>query len=105
MQKDTNFLENMTRNDFILFRKYVIHGILHTDMAEHSSLINQISFKQTKEEDFIPDEEEYPEEFLDLFALMIHTADLYVPSKSPNISRVWTDRVNSEFIAQYKHEK
>ena len=42
MQKDSQFLENMTPNDFILFRKYVIHGILHTDMAEHMKMVNQL---------------------------------------------------------------
>lgn len=55
--------------------------------------------------DFRPDEEKNPGDFLDLIALMIHSADLYVPTKSPEISKAWSERVNREFIDQYRDEQ
>jgi hypothetical protein len=102
---NSNFLEKMSRNDFILFRKYTIHGILNTDMAEHTSMINTISFKLDKDDDFNPDEEERPSDFLDFFGLLLHTADLYTPAKEYSISRIWADRINQEFIEQLKCEE
>ena len=105
MQNDTSFFDKMERRDFILFRKYVITGILNTDMAEHFSMVNSISFKVDKEKEFTPDEEKSPEHFLDFFSLIIHTNDLFTPAKKPNISMVWANRINREFMDQLNHEK
>lgn len=73
-------------------------------MAEHTNMVNSISFKLDKDDDFIPDEEECPEDFLDFFGLLLHTADLYTPTKEYGISRLWTQRINKEFMEQYKSE-
>ena len=104
MKKGTDFLEKMKRNDFILFRKYVVHGILKTDMSEHMNMTKTIKFKVEKEKDFIPDEEDYPENFLDFFGLLIHTCDIYAPVKCLEIGKVWADRINQEMMDQYEHE-
>lgn len=105
MKKGTDFLSKMSRGDFILFRKYVIHGIIKTDMAEHTSMVKTISFKVEKEDSFNPDEEENPSNFLDLFSLVMHTADLYTPSKKYKISSKWADRINKEMLNQLEHER
>jgi 3'5'-cyclic nucleotide phosphodiesterase len=74
-------------------------------MAEHTNMVNSISFKLDKDDDFTPDEEEHPGDFLDLFGLLLHTADLYTPAKEYRISRIWADRINMEFMDQLKCEE
>lgn len=74
-------------------------------MAEHTNMVNTIRFKLEKEEDFNPDEEENPSNFLDLFSLIIHTSDLYTPSKESSISMVWAERINKEMLGQLEHER
>lgn len=41
--------------DFALFRKYVSHGIMSTDMMKHKTIMTDISMR-VKEDDFMPDE-------------------------------------------------
>ena len=45
LKKELNFLENMSKSDFMLFRKYVVHGILNTDMMKHKEMMNDIQPK------------------------------------------------------------
>lgn len=52
---DANIFENMARSDFSLFRKYVAHGIMSTDMMKHKSLMTDIGMR-VQEDDFVPDE-------------------------------------------------
>jgi len=104
LTKGTDFFEFMPRSDFILFRKYVIHGILNTDMSEHTNMVNKIDIKINKEKDFLPDEEDQPENFLYLFGLLIHTADLYAPTRNFKTSRIWAKRINDEFLEQLNDE-
>lgn len=41
--------------DFSLFRKYVTHGIMSTDMMKHKVIMTDISMR-VNEDNFVPDE-------------------------------------------------
>lgn len=73
-------------------------------MSEHINMVDKISIKVDKDKDFLPDEEEEPEHFLDLFGLLIHTADLYAPTRSFKIHNIWAKRINDEFLEQLDDE-
>ena len=105
LTKDSsNIFANMDSEEFKIFRKYVIHGIIHTDMALHFSMVKSIT-SQWEKNDFNPDEELNSNDFVDFFGLIMHTSDLYAPSKEFEISKNWADMVNQEFTNQYKKEQ
>lgn len=49
--------------------------------------------------------EDYPSEFLQLFGLLVHTADLYSPTKPVKTALKWVEMINAEFSSQLKEEK
>lgn len=93
----------MKKSDLKIFRKYVIHGIIHTDMAEHFSMVSRIS-AQVDKQDFNPEENLDSGDFIDFFGLIIHTCDLYAPSKQFDISKKWAGKINEEFLSQWHEE-
>lgn len=101
----------MEPSEFSLFREYVIHGILNTDMMLHKHMMTGISIK-LDQDSFTPNEsklmmisEEDPQSFLQFFGLLVHTADLYSASKPREISHRWVELINQEFTNQYHEEK
>jgi hypothetical protein len=54
-QSDTNIFENMEPSEFPLFREYVIHGILSTDMMLHKGMMTGIQLKLDQDR-FTPNE-------------------------------------------------
>ena len=49
--------------------------------------------------------EDDPQSFLQLFGLLVHTADLYSASKPKVVSHRWVELINQEFTNQYNEEK
>lgn len=101
----------MEAGEFTLFREYVVHGILNTDMMLHKQMMTEISLKLDQDK-FLPHErrfgvtlEEDPPSFLALFGLLVHTADLYSSSKPREVSLKWVELINQEFTNQYHEEK
>lgn len=41
---------------------------------------------------------------MELFGMLVHTADLYSPTKTPEVSRKWVNYINQEFTTQYNEE-
>jgi hypothetical protein len=50
-----NILENASKEDFSNIRKFVVHGILSTDMTSHFEIMKKIEI-QVKNACFAPDE-------------------------------------------------
>lgn len=48
---------------------------------------------------------DYPQNFLQFFGLLVHTADLYSAAKPRAVSLQWVELINSEFTSQYNEEK
>ena len=67
-------------------------------------MVDRIKVKIEKDKDFLPDEEESPENFLDLFALLMHTSDLNAPTRSFKLHNIWAKRINNEFLEQLDDE-
>ena len=89
-KKGCNIFQNMDPSEFPLFRQYVIHGILSTDIKKHFGDIK--FFKERLDDgDFNPQEgDDSTEDFLLLFGTLIHCSDLYVPTFDVDTSFKWS---------------
>lgn len=96
--------ENMDFATRTKFRKIALHGILMTDVKHHFSHLQKFSTK-INEGTFNPVQAENEEDFLLLVGQIVHTSDLYVPTKQVDHSSKWSILINDEFMAQNKAEK
>ena len=55
LMRTENIFSSMSSDDFTLFRKYVIHGIISTDMMLHKQIMADIQLK-VDQNSFIPQE-------------------------------------------------
>lgn len=79
---ELNIFEKMHPEEFPLFRKFVVHGILSTDIKNH---FNELAAMKQRIDsgDFNPQEESNTEEmqdFLLFIGVLMHACDLYVPT-------------------------
>lgn len=86
------------------FRKIAVHGILSTDVKVHFSHLEKFKDKLTQN-CFNPDSANNENDFLLLTGQIIHTSDLYVPTKKVEFSKRWSALVNQEFMNQNQAEK
>lgn len=103
-KKDMNIFVRMPISEYSIFRRLVIHAILSTDIKKH--FVDVKLFKQRNDDqDFEPYEDgDNIEDFLLLLAIMVHSADLYVPTLPLERSAKWSTLVNQEFMEQSNFE-
>jgi cAMP-specific phosphodiesterase 4 len=103
-QSKYNIVEKLTYEQLISFRKIVIESILSTDVKRHFEIIDAFE-KKIEDPSFNPNFYENQTDFNLLSGMVIHTCDLYVPTrKLPDAIR-WSALVNKEFIEQNKEEQ
>jgi hypothetical protein len=85
-----------------VFRRKLTQHILYTDITEHFKLIKDFeSSVNEKGSDFGVDDEN---DIKLVCAMLIHTADFNGVAKKYPESRQWSEKVNQEFMSQYKEE-
>eukprot|EP00730_Choanoeca_flexa_P015612 TRINITY_DN7204_c0_g1_i3.p1 TRINITY_DN7204_c0_g1~~TRINITY_DN7204_c0_g1_i3.p1 ORF type:complete len:392 (+),score=71.27 TRINITY_DN7204_c0_g1_i3:884-2059(+) len=102
---DHHLLDQLNSQDYTCFRKTVVDCVLGTDMAVHQ--------EQSKKLEGIADCGGFDESALQadpalrrfLMAVVLHTADLYSPSKTFDLAQRWAIRLQKEFNDQVKLEK
>ena len=97
-QADKNILVNISNEDTLRFRSFVIEMILTTDMARHHAIMETC----TKcIEDLGSDIDCWPNQArLVMMQLTLHCADIGNQSKPYKQSIQWTNRVMEEFFSQ-----
>lgn len=99
-----NIVEALSYEKFMDFRKIVIEAILSTDVKRHFDIIDQFQ-KKRDDPAFNPVFAECSADFHLLTGMVIHTCDLYVPTRKCEDAVRWSALVNREFIEQNKEEK
>ncbi|KRX08648.1 hypothetical protein PPERSA_03519 [Pseudocohnilembus persalinus] len=117
-----NIFKNMPLDQFKELRKLAISNILYTDISKHFPLMKDFSKtfkvpedqnKQTLSVDQNSSDFEQPQapvfgsgtdDLIYLQGTILHTADFTGGAKPFPISRIWSERVNQEFTAQYIEE-
>jgi hypothetical protein len=98
-----------TRKPLTTLRKYIIGGILATDMAQHLSHQNKLEALEEGLESFIgitPESEtKYQETCELLIGTVVHASDLSGQVLPLAIAEPWEELVNMEFIAQSQREE
>ena len=102
-QTKYNITHTLSFSQFMDFRKIVIEAILSTDVKKHFEIINSFE-KKVEDPSFTPNYYESPVDFYLLSGMVIHTCDLYVPTKGLSDSIRWSALVNKEFMEQNKEE-
>lgn len=103
---ELNIFQKMHPDEFPLFRKFVIQGILSTDIKKHFDELSSLK-ERIDSGDFNPYEESDTggmQDFLLFIGILMHTCDLYVPTLEVSQSMKWSKLVNLEFIDQSKCE-
>jgi hypothetical protein len=104
-QKEFNFLDQMNKEDFMKFRKITIDLILMTDSKFHFEMLKKFSncVKNFEKKDFV--EAFNYENFITLAGNILHAADLHGPTKPPEESKIWSQKISLEFINQLRKEE
>ncbi|CAD8156083.1 unnamed protein product [Paramecium octaurelia] len=104
MLKDSslNFLSNLTKEQHQQFRRILIDNILYTDIKVHFTLLKD--FESRIKDDVTKPFGTGDDDLKLLTGMIIHTADFNGGAKVFDISRIWSERVNKEFSAQYEEE-
>jgi len=95
---ETNVLESLSNEEFIEVRKGIIQCILATDMAKHSTLVNQFK-SMTENFDF-----KNPEHRSMLLLMLIKSADISNEVRPTRVAEPWVDNLLEEFFMQYDKE-
>lgn len=103
----TNILADLRKSPakWVEFRKIVIAAILATDVQQHFAHLAKFKAKLDNNELRLGQDQQNPEDFLLTIGVMVHTADLYVPTKNLGQAQKWSGRVNDEFAAQLVEEQ
>lgn len=102
---ENNIFKSMDKDDFFLFRRYVIKGILSTDIKYHFTDLGLLKAR-IDSANFQPHvDAKDPQDFMLLFGVMVHCADLYTPTKNHPNSVEWARLLNKEFLAQVEKER
>lgn len=102
-QEKFSIFSNFNFSTRVKFRKVVIAGILATDVKHHFPHLEKFKDKLDKNQ-FNP----VPENEIDyqiLIGQILHTSDLYVPTKPLPDAVVWCSLINQEFMNQNAAEK
>lgn len=102
-QQKYNFLDKLTSEQYMDFRKVVIEAILATDVKRHFEIIDAFT-KRLEDKDFSPTPDS-PADHALLCGMVTHTCDLYVPTRKLQDAIKWSALVNKEFMEQNKEEK
>lgn len=84
------------------FRKIVVNGILATDVKSHFSHLEKFKDKLVTN-NFNPATSE--DDLMLLVGQIVHTSDLYVPTKKSPAAYRWSQLINQEFMNQNTAEK
>ncbi|CAD8211408.1 unnamed protein product [Paramecium octaurelia] len=93
----TNILCNFSDQDFRTFRKQLISNILSTDMQEHFKMLKEF---ESRIEQYGND----PEDLSLLCGMITHAADFNGTARKWPQSRLWSEKINQEYRAQYAEE-
>lgn len=96
-ENGTNILCNFSDADFKAFRKQLIHNILSTDMQEHFKMLKEF---ESRMETFGNE----PDDVQLLRGMITHTADFNGPARKWSQSKMWSEKINQEYRAQYEEE-
>ena len=112
---ETNFMEEFSRDDFKTFRQRFIGIILATDMARHTSdlnnmktLIEQKEIIDGKNQNLVVDKSSTKLEFNSkqtLLEFVVHSADISTQTRTFDIAVEWTKLLFEEFFHQGDMEK
>lgn len=104
MLKDPNqnFLCNIDKEHQLKFRRILIDNILYTDIKVHFALLKD--FESRIKEDNTKQFGEGDDDLKLLTGMIVHTADFNGGAKQFDVSRIWSEKVNKEFSAQYEEE-
>lgn len=113
--EENNILINLKKEEYTIFRKRVIEGILATDMSIHGNVLSKIKnklfnwseLKKTNEEEpFInPESKTLFDEQQEVINFVIHSADIAHNTKPFIMSEKWTELLTEEFHLQGDLEK
>jgi len=96
-----NFLEGLSKSQFVSLRKSVVDSILATDMKAH---FTNVSAFTKAIETFGSDLDKW-ESRQTLSDFLMHAADISNPARDLPVSLAWTERVLAEFFLQGDREK
>ncbi len=114
VKKENNILENLKIEEYKIFRRRLIEGILATDMAQHTKHLVSFNSKmesynilkgQNLEKLITDDLTKNFENQQSVLSMCIHTADLSNPTKIPEVYEKWTELIFLEFFNQGDVEK
>ena len=110
---ETNILVNFKDEEYRIFRKIMIQGILSTDMANHQKILSNVKAKISEFE--IKNGLNFNKIFIDenklfdnqqiMLNMFLHCSDISNPAKPNRISLIWTQKVYAEFFKQGDLEK
>jgi cAMP-specific phosphodiesterase 4 len=103
-QEKYNIFSSFSYEQKTKFRKVAIQAILCTDVKLHFSHLEKFKDK-LDQNSFKPYPNENEQDFLLLVGQIVHTSDLYVPTKKVDAAIRWSRLVNQEFINQNLEEK
>lgn len=104
LQEKNNIFKEISKTHQGQVREIVIKAILSTDVTKHFQILEKFQVKLDNNA-LQPDFDGNPDDHHLLSGMIIHTCDLYVPTKPTAVSTKWTALVNKEFINQNLKEK
>lgn len=99
-EPDKNILENVSKDQFLLIRKWVIELILVTDMSKHFDLLATFRNKGYSLKSL-----ETTECKLETLKMVIHTSDIGHSAKDIDLHKKWSLLLAEEFFDQGEIEK
>jgi len=102
LKDDYNFLQSLTREQYLELRDTVIQLVIGTDMKFHFDHVTKLKTKMGSDT-FQPGCERADVKFL--LTVLVHAADIANPAKRSEICFRWTELVMEEFFRQGDVEK
>ena len=88
-----NIFEKLSTEDYNKMRKYIVDGILFTDMSKHFPLTGELKALPSK-----PDYDPVVKHKPDIMKALVHAADIGNPPRPYDVCKLWTFRILSEFF-------
>ena len=95
-KRENNFLSHLDRSTLSSIKKNIIHNILSTDTKLHFKVLE--TFKEWRD----LQKNKAMEEISALTGMIVHTSDLGGTAKDYEVAKTWSEKINSEFMRQYK---
>jgi high affinity cGMP-specific 3',5'-cyclic phosphodiesterase 9 len=100
----TNLFGTLSPEQTQEVRETFVHAILQTDMALHFKMVDQLKEVQALKKD-VPFSKESLTERRYLLGMLLHSVDISNPLLPDfELSRKWAERINEEFLNQYRNE-